>query len=244
MRTTLFMLLFLLSANIMKGQITEIGLASFYADKYDGRVTASGEIFDQNKMTAAHRTLPFGSKVKVTNLENKKSIIVVINDRGPFVNDRVIDLSKAGAKKLDFVSSGVVKVKIEVLSVPQGDQKEPTAYTPPKPKKKANAAKTKVPISGSVASQALEYYKVESTMISPTGFGIQVASYKEAANLIKRCDIIKKSTDKDIIIQVGDNGGEKVYRIILGPFSTKEQASNYNKIIQAKFNGSFVIALK
>ena len=87
-----------------KSQITEIGLASFYADKFDGRITASGEVFNQNKMTAAHRTLPFGTKVKVTRIDNKKSVTVTINDRGPFVNNRVIDLSKAAAKKLDFIT--------------------------------------------------------------------------------------------------------------------------------------------
>jgi len=242
MNRTLVVLLFLLSAKILMGQITEIGLASFYADKYDGRVTASGDVFDQDKMTAAHRTLPFGSKVKVTSLENNKSIIVTINDRGPYVNDRVIDLSKAGAKKLDFISGGVVKVKIQVLSVPQGNKKTTTAYVPKqKPKQKKKPVSTNV---GVVANQAIEYYKVESTHIVPKGFGIQVASYKEAANLIKRCDEINKSIDRDVIIQVGDNGGEKVYRIILGPFNSKEQASKYNKTIQSKFNGSFVIAFK
>lgn len=239
MRTSL-VLLFVILANSLMAQITEIGLASFYADKYHGRVTASGDIFDQEKLTAAHRTLPFGSKVKVTNLENNKSITVSINDRGPFVNDRVIDLSKIGARKLEFVSKGVVKVKIEVLSIPQSSKKTKTAYIPPKPKKKQ-------PVKAQdsyVSNQAVEYYKVESTQISPRGFGIQVASYKEAANLIKRCDVIKKSTNSDVIIQVGDNAGEKVYRIILGPFETKDEAVNYNLSLNSKFKGSFVISLE
>ncbi len=231
----------LLITNLVFGQITEIGLASFYADKFDGRITASGDIFDQKKMTAAHRTLPFGSKVKVTSFENSKTVIVIINDRGPFVNDRVIDLSKAAAKKLDFISKGVTKVKIEVISIAKGKQSSKKAYTPPPQKKKVQQSTS--PSNASILSQAIEYYKVESTQISPQGFGIQVASYKEAANLMKRCDDLKKSTGKDIIIQVANSGGEKVYRIILGTFTTKEQASGYNQKIQSDFKGSFVISL-
>jgi rare lipoprotein A len=93
----------------------EHGEASYYADKYDGRPTASGEIFRQNALTAAHRTLPFGTRVRVTNLSNQKSITVRINDRGPFVKGRIIDLSKRGAQELDFVRQGITKVKVEVL---------------------------------------------------------------------------------------------------------------------------------
>lgn len=91
---------------------TETGYASYYADKYNGRKTSSGEIFRQRKMTAAHRTLRFGTRVKVTNLENGKSVKVRVNDRGPFVAGRVIDLSKSAAKKIDLVRAGVAKVKI------------------------------------------------------------------------------------------------------------------------------------
>ncbi|WP_226390743.1 septal ring lytic transglycosylase RlpA family protein [Penaeicola halotolerans] len=93
-------------------KVTEQGQASFYADKYQGRKTASGEKFRQGKMTAAHRTLPFGTKVKVTNLSNGKSIKVRINDRGPFVAGRIIDLSRKGARKLDIIQQGVAPVKI------------------------------------------------------------------------------------------------------------------------------------
>ena len=96
-------------------QTTEMGLASFYSDKFEGRTTASGEIYKQEKMTAAHRTLPFNTRIKVTNLANKKSVIVTVNDRGPFVKDRIVDLSKQAAIKLDFIDKGVAKVRLEVL---------------------------------------------------------------------------------------------------------------------------------
>ncbi len=91
------------------------GYASYYGDEFDGRRTANGDIFSQRKFTAAHKSLPFGTKVKVTNLNNGLSVIVIINDRGPFVQGRVIDLSKAAAEKIDMLSSGVVPVEIVVI---------------------------------------------------------------------------------------------------------------------------------
>ena len=93
------------------------GKATYYGDKFHGRKTASGERFSQRRMTAAHRSLPFGTRVRVTNLSNGRSVIVRINDRGPFGRDRsrVIDLSKAAARELDFMKSGWARVKIEVL---------------------------------------------------------------------------------------------------------------------------------
>ena len=90
----------------------ESGKASYYADKFDGRKTANGEIFDQSKITAAHKTLPFGTSVTVKNLSNGKTVKVRINDRGPFVAGRIIDLSKKAAKKIDLINAGVAKVEI------------------------------------------------------------------------------------------------------------------------------------
>ncbi len=92
-----------------------VGLASFYDGKFDGKPTASGESYDPTQMTAANRTLPFGTRVRVTNLENNKSVIVTISDRGPQQADRIIDLSFAAAQQLNMLSAGVVKVRVEVL---------------------------------------------------------------------------------------------------------------------------------
>lgn len=94
---------------------TQTGKASFYADRLEGRRTASGEIFSQSELTAAHKTLPFGTKIKVTNLANNKFVIVEVNDRGPFTHGRIIDLSKSAAKKLGFIDLGVTDVIIEVV---------------------------------------------------------------------------------------------------------------------------------
>jgi rare lipoprotein A len=96
--------------------IMETGLASWYGPRFHGKRTASGEIFNQHDFTAAHRTLPWGSKVKVTNTANGKSVEVRINDRGPFGRGRIIDLSRAAARVLGMMGSGIITVRIEWLS--------------------------------------------------------------------------------------------------------------------------------
>ena len=98
----------------LKAATPETGIASYYGIPYHGRQTASGEIFNMNELTAAHPKLKFGTRVKVTHLANNRSVTVRINDRGPFVKGRVIDLSRAAATELQMVSSGLAEVRIEV----------------------------------------------------------------------------------------------------------------------------------
>ncbi len=99
----------------------ETGIASWYGPDFHGKTTANGEIFNTNNFTAAHRTLPFGTIVKITSLTNNKSTIVRINDRGPFVGNRIIDLSRAAADELEMTKNGTMNVKLEVIE--QGDNK-------------------------------------------------------------------------------------------------------------------------
>jgi rare lipoprotein A len=100
------------------GGSAQTGKASWYGKPYHGRTTASGERYNMHAQTAAHKTLPFGTKVRVTNLENGKDTVVRINDRGPFVKGRIIDLSYSAANQIKMVQSGVVSVKVEILSRP------------------------------------------------------------------------------------------------------------------------------
>lgn len=93
----------------------QTGKASFYANKFQNRKTANGERYKANELTAAHRTLPFGTRVKVTNVHNGKSVVVRINDRGPFVRGRIIDLSRAAFANIGDLSSGLLTVRIEVV---------------------------------------------------------------------------------------------------------------------------------
>jgi rare lipoprotein A len=92
---------------------TEEGIANFYSDKFQGRKTASGAVYDKNKLTAAHKTLPYGTKVRVTNLENGKSVVVTINDRMRSANPVVIDVTRRAAQDLGFAKAGKAKVKVE-----------------------------------------------------------------------------------------------------------------------------------
>jgi rare lipoprotein A len=92
------------------------GKASYYHDRFHGRKTASGEVYDKDDHTGAHRSYPFGSVVRVTSLKNGKSVIVRINDRGPHVDARVIDLSRAAAEEIDMIRDGVVNVRLDVLA--------------------------------------------------------------------------------------------------------------------------------
>jgi rare lipoprotein A len=91
------------------------GMASYYADEFHGRPTANGETYDMHDLTAAHRTLPFNTRVRVTNLANNKSVVVRINDRGPFVGDRIIDLSLRAAQELSMIGPGTARVTLEIL---------------------------------------------------------------------------------------------------------------------------------
>jgi rare lipoprotein A len=95
--------------------LTLEGIASFYADQFHGRKTSNGEVFDMNGRTAAHRTFPFGTKILVTNLENNKTLIIRVNDRGPFHEDRIIDLSLGAAKDLGFEQKGTARVRLEIV---------------------------------------------------------------------------------------------------------------------------------
>lgn len=105
---------------------TETGYASWYGDPYHGRRAANGEVYDKNKLTAAHLTLPFETRVKVTDLENDRSVVVRITDRGPFVKGRIIDLSLAAARQLQMLGPGTALVRLEVQSV--GDEPASGSY--------------------------------------------------------------------------------------------------------------------
>jgi rare lipoprotein A len=93
---------------------TEEGIANFYSDKFQGKKTASGAVYDKNKLTASHKTLPYGTKVRVTNLENGKSVVVTVNDRMKPGNPVVIDVTRRAAQDLGFTKAGKAKVKVEV----------------------------------------------------------------------------------------------------------------------------------
>jgi rare lipoprotein A len=100
----------------------QYGIASYYADRFEGLVTSTGEKFSQKKMTAAHNTLPLGTWIRVTNLRNRKSVVVRINDRLHHLNTRLVDLSREAARRLDYIGHGLAKVKVEVLGLKKPEE--------------------------------------------------------------------------------------------------------------------------
>jgi rare lipoprotein A len=115
------------ASSLAKG---ELGIASWYGEEFQGNETASGEAFDMNGLTAAHRDLPLGTLVKVTNMGNNRSLALRVNDRGPFIPGRFLDVSMAAAKRLGFLGSGLALVQVEVISYPKGYTSE-GAWRPP-----------------------------------------------------------------------------------------------------------------
>ncbi len=200
------------------------GMASYYADKFEGRITASGEIYTQTKLTAAHQELPFGTFVKVTNLDNGNSVVVLVNDRGPYIGNRIIDISKKAAVKLDFVEKGLTEVSIEVVEQGNGADKLTDILNTDNKKTKG------------------EYYKLRTSKYQPSGYGVQIASYAEIANLMRIADNINRSMKKELTIQVVNYQNSKAYRIIIGNFKSKEEANKYKTSLQKDYHDCFVVS--
>lgn len=202
---------------------TQSGKASFYADKFEGVPTASGEKYRHSKLTAAHKTLPFGTRVKVTNQSNNKSVEVVINDRGPWVDNRVIDLSKSAAEKLGFINVGLADVTIEVLDAGDGKTSDP------------------IKTVSHVAVEEKEFYDFEIERLSPSGFGVQIGTYQELVNLMRLSENLKSSYKKQVTVQVKVVNGVKYYGIILGQFGSRAKAEQFREQLRKKFPDAFIV---
>lgn len=198
------------------------GKASFYADKFEGRTTANGEKYKHNKLTAAHKTLPFGTRVRVTNLANQKQVEVVINDRGPYVDGRIIDLSKSAADALGFVQQGLADVSLEVVDAGDGKTAVPG------------------PVPDLAPPDEKEFYDVEAKRLKPAGYGVQIGTYQELVNLLRIADNLKSSYKKKVTVQVKSVNGVKYYALILGGFSTRSKAEKFKEDIQKKYPDAFI----
>ena len=231
----------------------QTGKASFYADKFEGRRTASGVKYYHNKATAAHRHLPFGTKVRVTNLANNKTVIVEINDRGPFVSGRIIDLSKSAAQKLGYVPIGVTDVVIEVVgnandTIDDLGIPEETVTTGNEGATNNQETTTTTPTSTNTSAvsnvEPNEFYELNIERIEPDWFGVQIGSFQEVANLIRLADNLKISYQKDVTVQVKTVQNIKVYSLILGKFNNRDQAERFRDKVSKKYPGSFIIDFK
>lgn len=205
-------------------EFTQTGQASFYADKFEGKTTANGEIYYHVKKTAAHPNLPFGSIVKVTNLENNKFVVVRINDRGPFVNHRIIDLSKSAAGELDFIEKGLAKVRIELIASTD-ELPDRTEIT------KKNDAK---PV----------YYKIDVKEISPKGKGIQIGSFSSNENFLRLTDNISNKYNETVFIEINQSGNQQLYRVIIGNYQSEYELKRLKNKLSAEYPDCFIVTFK
>jgi len=201
----------------------QTGKASFYADKFEGIPTASGEKYRHNKLTGAHKTLPFGTKVRITNLANEKTVEVTINDRGPYVEGRIIDLSKAAAEQLGFLNNGLAEVKLEIVDPGDG--------------KSSDMGRS----IDQVTVDEKEFYEFEITRHKPRGFGVQIGTYQELVNLMRLADNLKNSYKKEVTVQVKIINGVKYYGLILGQFSSRAKAEQFREEMRNKFPDVFIV---
>lgn len=158
----------------------QIGIASWYGSDFHGRKTSNGETYNMYALTAAHKTLAFGTYVRVTNLENKRSVKVKINDRGPFIKGRIIDLSYTAAKNLDMIGSGTAKVKVEILKKAK-DQDITYTLQVGSFKEKRNAFKLK----RELGSKYKDVYIVTSNTLPTTYYRVRIGHFKSDEEAIK-----------------------------------------------------------
>lgn len=222
----------------------ETGLASWYGDKFHGRRTANGEIYDQTQMTAAHKTLPMPVMARVTNLENGKQIIVKINDRGPFVQGRIIDLSSRAAEALAFRQAGVAKVRVEYIGKSNLESRIVAKAKTYKAERQVKAAAPidsvdsgeLAPLAGAVDAVELAYKpKVDTNLFSEyrqvtlegdASIYVQAGSFQMRDNAIRMKNILERDGYRKpgVEIRTARIGGVQFYRVQIGPVAMVDAA--------------------
>lgn len=207
----------------------ERGNASFYADKFQGHKTANGESYDRYAMTAAHRKLPFGTLIKVTNLKNKAWVVLRVNDRGPFSTKRMLDVSRAAAIKLDMVSAGSADIELEVIGSSETNPKPGATGSSQSSTSTANVPKTKEAT-----------YDLTGKTVYPKGLGIQLGSYSDLALAQKQANAAFAKGLRELYIQASIHDGRMVYRVL---YSNRDENGIRALLPQVKnkgFSSAFV----
>lgn len=241
----------------------EIGKAGYYADSLHGRKTASGELYDKFEFTCAHKTLPFGTKVRVTRLDNNKSVVVRVNDRGPYVEGYVTDVSRAAAEAIGLIKVGVTRVKLEVLeaaatarvaaetdgstkpllarenlkSTSSAQKGSNTAEAKPAAKKGTALKETRLPT---------ELYAVDMKSARKEGFGVQVGTLYDADNVLPMVKKIQQTWPGKALVSTerDEVANKSTYRVIIGPFTDNKTAAVQQKAAVKKgYKGCFVVDL-
>ena len=216
----------------------EIGIASWYGPGFHGKKTANGEIFDQNKVSAAHRTLPMPSIVRVTNLDNGKVLPKVrVNDRGPFAGNRIIDLSKKAAQELGFVNTGIAKVKVEIL---ENESREHALANSVNKITKVESAEVKeikkTEIANNFEKQKItkkkkqksrkEDFDKQNSILSDKQLAIQVGAFTDHRNAKS---LTQKLSDFQAYIERTFVNNKYLYRVRIGPIESLNLAENIKK---------------
>jgi rare lipoprotein A len=214
-----------------------VGTASWYGADFHGLKTANGEVFDMNRISAAHPTLPLPSLVRVTNIENGHSLVLRVNDRGPFVEDRLIDLSQAAARELGYERNGLAKVRVQFVQIDGGREAPPSVETPariPRPPVLAEPptviAAASLPVVTPPAQVQVAAREVEPTpprvVATPScaagGWVVQVGAFADSTSV--RAVAGQMSHLERIRIEPAFIGGKAVARVRLGPIVTRELA--------------------
>jgi len=206
-----------LSPALAQQPFTQTGWATYYGRKFHGKVTASGERFNMHDLTAAHRSLPFNTYVRITNLANKKTVVVRINDRGPVKSSRIIDLSRAAAEKLDMIEAGTVKVRIVEVDRDAYRRFQRTS-------------------KGS-------YYRLKTNRSQPSGYGVQIAAVTDLGLSLPYIADLSEEEHEHVLVKVSKSKRKTWYRLIIGGFATKARAHAFLRKWKAKGRDGFVLAL-
>lgn len=184
----------------------QTGVASWYGEAFHGKRTSSGTIYNMHEMTAAHKTLPLPSLVRVTNLSNSKSVVVIVDDRGPFVKDRLIDLSYAAAKELDIVRSGTAEVEVEALGGASGAGPV-IVYSP------GNTPSTSSPAGGNIAP----------TLVPAQNLYMQVGAFGRLDNAERLKAYLESKGVSKVVIRYDSSASKTLYRVRIGPLSGSDE---------------------
>jgi rare lipoprotein A len=242
--------LFVILSFQLQAQGTEVfrqeGVASWYGKEFEGRPTASGEIFDASKLTAAHPTLPFGTMVVVTNQHNNKKVTVKINDRGPFVSARIIDISRAAAEQLDMIATGTAPVKIESIerifvssSVSETTRLVPAETPATTASQPVNTAVFPLQPAIAYPSQQIRITPVINIAPNKT-YRLQLGSYKVARNAIDTFDRLKNSGFNPAYERYIDNNKGEYFRVVLAGIRGSDVQLTVEKLGTAGFREALI----
>lgn len=252
---TVALILFLYSCQLFSQKYEQTGKCTYYADKFHGRHTTSGDHYNKNLYTAAHRKLPFNTFVKVTNTKNNKSVVVRINDRGPFSKTLIIDVSRVAAQDLDIIYAGVAPCKIEIVENPTREdslRSYPSNRTFPdttsshnnktKIIKKPVAVKDVKPANSEVGNLIPgKYYDNKLNEAFPKGFGLQLGFYKNLANCKTSMDKYSALFKKESFFHVELRNSEKYYKLIIGQFESKKEANAFMREVLQEVQSCFIV---